>query len=214
MKKNENNIGGDWIDKSIYFIEKNRMQVFYNLTFLVVIFLMIPGYISVLDGTTVEVDLPPKGKIIVTNDKANKLYYQLWAEHYTNNKEYIEKIIDGEKIPIEFTFSIVDFDYANIEQKLGEYLKRYKPSKLIKEKHIFAAFVKNVKVKMISQKFDVESIKTELFSDGHVAKVSVNGVAYQEIASVKQEPKYCEYIFGFERLGGKIYGTSLQTDCF
>jgi hypothetical protein len=211
---NKEEIGSDWIDKSIFFIQKNRMQVFYNLTFILIIFIMIPGFISVLDGTVVEVDLPPKGKIIVTNQNGNKLYYELWTEHYTNNKEYIEKIIDGEKIPVEFTFSILDFDYSNIEHKYGEYLKRYKPSKLIKESHLFKKFIKNVKVKMISQKFVVENINTSLLENGHRAKSIVKGVAYQQIAGVTVDPKECSYIFGFERLGGKIYGTSLQTDCF
>jgi len=213
MKRDEE-LGGDWIDKSILFIQKNRMQVFYNLTFIVIIFIMIPGYISVLDGTVVEVDIPPRGKIVVTNKSANKLYYTLWSEHYTNDKEYIEKIIDGEKIPIEFSFSIVDFDYTNIEHKYGAYLTRYKPSKLIKERHLFAKFTKNVKVKMISQKYTVEDIKTTLYEDGHRAKSIIRGVAFQTIAGVTVKPKECSYILGYERLGGKIYGTSLQTDCF
>lgn len=214
MKKKDNNFGGEWIDKSIYFVEKNRMQVFYNLVFILVIFMMIPGFISVLDGTTVEVDLPPRGKIVVQNDKANELYYQIWAEHFINNKEYIESIIDGQKVPMEYTFSIVDFDYANIDAKLSDFLKRYKPSKLIKESHIYASFVKNVKLKLLSQQFTTESIKTTLEEDGESAQVTVKGVANQKINGVEQPAKECQYVFGFERLGGKIYVTSLQTDCF
>lgn len=212
MKKN---IGKNWIDESLHYIEKNRMQTFYNLILLVFVFMMIPGYISSLDSTTVEVDLPPQGKIIVQNDKANELYYQIWAEHYTNNKEYIEEIKDnGEKIPIEFTFSIVDFDYSNIEAKMNNYLSRYKPSNLIKDGHIYSSFVKNVKVKMISQSFVVESIKTATFKDGNIGQVVVTGVATQKYSDVEQAPKECSYTFGFERFGGKIYGTSLQTNCF
>ena len=210
----ENDIGNDWIDKSVLYIQKNRMQTFYNLFLLLIILIMIPGYISSLDGTTVEVDIPPRGKIIVSNDKGNKLYYQLWAEHYTNNKEYIQKVIDEQKIPFEFTFSIVDFDYTNVEDKYGEFMKRYKPSKLIKERHIFAKFTKTVKLKMISQKFNVENIETTILDDGHKAKSVIKGVAYQKESSVTKEPKECHYTIGFERIGGKIYGTSLQTDCY
>lgn len=212
--KNENDIGGGWIDKTILFIQKNRMQTFYNLTFIVIILMMIPGYISALDGVVVEIDYPPKGKMVVTNKTGDVSYYELWTEHYTNNKEYIEKTFDGEKVPREFTFSIIDFDYTNIELKYGEFLKRYKPTKLIKERHIYSKFIKNIKVKMIEQKFTVENIKVKLFKNGHKAESIVSGVAYQEVSGVKIEPKECHYTFGFERLGGKIYGTSLNTNCF
>ena len=214
MRDSKNKLGEQWIDKTLHYMEKNRLQTFYNFVLIVVIALMLPAFTATLDGTTVEVDLPPRGKIVVTNNSANKLYYDLWTEHYTNNKEYIEEIVNNEKIPLEFTFSIVDFSYANIEQKYGEYLKRYKPSKLIKERHLFAKFVKNVKVKMISQKFIVESMKTELSEDGGIAESIINGVAYQNIAGVELDPRECEYKFMYERIGGKIYGTSLQTNCF
>lgn len=211
----KNRIGSNWIDESLHFVQKNRLQTFYNLMFIFVIIIMIPGYISALDGTTVEVDLPPRGNLVIQNDKANALYYQIWAEHFTNNEEYIEEIKStGEKIPIEYTYSLVDFDYANIESKMDRFLTRYKPSKLIKDKHIYASFIKNVKVKMIAQSFFVESIKTTTYSEGNTAQVVVVGVATQKYSDVEQEPKECQYTFGFERFGGKIYATSLQTNCF
>lgn len=212
---NNSEVGGEWIDRIVLYMQKNRLHTFYNLVLILIILVMIPGYISVLDGTTVEVDLPPRGTVVVKNDSANKLYYELWTEHYTDETQYIETYEDdGGKVPVEFTFSLLTFNYANIEQKYGEYLKRYKPSKLIKEQHLYRKFLKNVKVKMISQKFEVEKIETEVFENGHKAQSVVRGVSTQEIASVMIEPKECIYTFAYERIGGKIYGTSLSTDCF
>lgn len=212
MKENE--YGKNWVDKSTYFIEKNRMLVFCILILVIVIFALLVATISNYDNTTVEVDMPPRGKVIVTNDKANEIYYDIWTEHYTNNTEYYELNSEGEKTPVPFTFSIVDFDYTNVEMKYGEFLKRYKPSKLIKERHLFNNFTKNVKVKMLTQKFKVEDINSILKEDGHKASTIVSGVAFQDFAGVKKEPKECTYTFGYERIGGKIYGTSLQTTCF
>jgi hypothetical protein len=210
----DKDLGKDWVDKVISYSQKNRMQTFYNLVLILLIFIMVPGYISVLDCTVVEVDMPPRGKLVVRNDSANRLYYDIWTEHYTNNHEYMVLTTKGEKVPKEVTFSIVDFDYSNIEQKYGEYLKRYKVTKLIKERHLYNDFIKGVKVKMIAQKFDVESIETILYDGGKRAKSEVKGVAHQSYSGVKKDPKVCSYSFGYERIGGKIYGTSLSTDCF
>jgi len=211
---NNNNVGEEWSDSIIKYIRKNRMQVFYNLILLLLVVIQGIFMISSIDNTTVEVDLPPRGKIVVMNNKANALYYTLWGEHYTNNKEYIDKIERGEKIPRPYTFSIVDFTYADVEAKYNMYLKRYKPSKLIREKHIFMKFLKNIKVKMISQTYVVESMKTKLYDDGHKASVLIKGVATQTFGTTKTKPKECSYTMNFERIGGKIYGTSLQTTCF
>jgi len=214
LKKDHNaDVGGEYIDKIILYIRKNRMQSFYNLVLILIIMIMMPFMIAGLDSVTVEVDMPPRGKIIVSNDSANKLYYEIWAEHFTNNSEYFFETEEGlKKNP--YTFSLVDFDYTNVEQKYSNFLKKYKPSKLIRDRQVYQAFIKNVKVKMISQKYTVERIEVELFNEGKKAKASILGVAIQKAASTEIGTKSCKYEMTFERIGGKIYATSLNTDCF
>ncbi|WP_294961558.1 hypothetical protein [Sulfurimonas sp.] len=207
-------VGNDYIDKIILHIQKNRMQAFYNLVLILIIMLQTPFMIAGLDSVTVEVDLPPRGKIVVTNDSANELYYEIWAEHFSNNEEYYTTNKDGDKKLFPFTHSLLEFDYTNVEQKYGNFLKRYKPSKLLKDRHIYIAFIKNVQVKMISQKFDVENIKVNLFDNGKEAEAIINGVAHQRAASTPMGEKACKYTISFERIGGKLYATSLNTNCF
>jgi hypothetical protein len=170
--------------------------------------------ISGLDSVTVEVDLPPRGKVIVSNDTGNELYYRLWAEHFTNENEYSTRNLNGEKVKYPFTYSLVSFDYTNVEEKYHNFLKKYKPSKLLKDRQIYDAFIKNVKVKMISQKYVVENIKVELFGGGNKAEVVISGVATQHSSSTKMGKKACNYTVTFERIGGQIYATSLNTTCF
>ncbi len=215
MKKhNENDTGTDYIDSIISYMQKNRMQTFYNLVLFLVILIQAPFMIAGLDSVTVEVDLPPKGKVIVTNNAGNELYYSLWAEHFTNDKVYFSVNDKGEKQEFPFTYSLVDFDYTNVEQKYSEFLKKYKPSKLLKDRRIYQSFIKNVKVKMISQSFEVERINTEVFKEGQEAQATVYGVAHQKASSTVLADKECKYTMTFERIGGKLYVTSLSTDCF
>jgi hypothetical protein len=181
---------------------------------LIIIFIELPFKVAELDGVTVEVDLPPTGKIIVRNNSANKLYYKMWAEHYTNNEEYYYVDKDGNKKKFPFTASLVTFNYTNVEEKYDNFLKNYKPSKLLKDRRIYQSFIKNIKVKMISQKFDVEEIIPHLYNNGKEAKVVINGVAHQYAASTKIGDKQCSYNITFQRIGGKIYATSLNTNCF
>ena len=208
-----NNVGGEYIDKIILYIQKNRMQSFYNLVLIVIILIQAPFMIAGLDSVTVEVDLPPRGTVKVTNDSANKFYYQLWAEHFTNNSEYFYLVEKGKK-KNPYTFSLVDFDYTNVEQKYSNFLKRYKPSKLLRDRQVYQAFIKNVKVKMISQEFAVERIEVSTFNEGKEAKTTIYGTAVQKASSTPMGNKNCKYDITFERIGGKIYATSLNTDCF
>ncbi len=209
----EKEVGGDQIDKIIKFIRKNRMQSFYNLMLIVIILIQTPFMIAGLDSVTVEIDMPPRGKIIVTNDSANELYYRMWAEHFTNNEKYFFAVEKGlQQNP--YTYSLVDFDYTNVEQKYTKFLKLYKPSKLLKDRQIYQAFIKNVKVKMISQNYTVERILVDIVDDGNKAKKTILGVSTQRAASTIIGEKSCKYEMTFERIGGKIYATSLNTDCF
>jgi len=214
LKDYNKKVGEDYIDRIILYIQKNRMQTFYNIVLLVIILIQTPFMIAGLDSVTVEVDLPPKGKIVVRNDSANALYYKMWAEHYTNNQEYYYVNKDGNKQLFPYTASLVTFDYTNVEEKYDNFLKRYKPSKLLKDKRVYQSFIKNIKVKMISQKFDVEEITPHLFDNGKKAEILIKGVAHQSAASTKLGDKQCEYKMTFERIGGKIYATSLNTNCF
>ncbi|MBD3795544.1 MAG: hypothetical protein IE881_06370 [Epsilonproteobacteria bacterium] len=214
MKKNDKTVGGGYIDKVVLYIQKNRMQTFYNLMLLLVIFIQLPFTVAGLDSVTVEVDLPPKGTVIVQNDTANSIYYQIWGEHYTNNEEYFFSKEDGTKTKFPYTASLVTFDYTNVEQKYSDFLKRYKPSKLLKDQKIYQSFIKNIKVKMISQKFDVEEIQATSTGNGHTGEVVIKGVAHQTAASTPMGDKACKYVLTFERIGGKNYGTSINTDCF
>ncbi|WP_457748578.1 TraE/TraK family type IV conjugative transfer system protein [Sulfurimonas sp.] len=214
MKDYNKKVGEDYIDRIILYIQKNRMQTFYNIVLLIIILIQTPFMIAGLDSVTVEVDLPPKGKIIVKNDSANALYYKMWAEHYTNDNEYYYVNKDGNKQLYPYTASLVTFDYTNVEEKYDNFLKRYKPSKLLKDKRVYQSFIKNIKVKMISQKFDVEQITPRLYYDGRKAEVTISGVAHQFAASTKIGDKQCKYTMTFERIGGKIYATSLNTNCF
>jgi len=217
---NENiDIGSSYIDKIVVYIQKNRMQTFYNLILLTIIMIQTPFMIQALDGVTVKIELPPKGTVVIGNNKGNKLYYQLWAEHYTNNKEYtslnyksVDKNNSKENFP--FTYSIVDFDYTNVEEKYKNFLKNYEPSILIKERHIFNRFIKNIKIKMISQEFLVTNINTELFKNGSEATSTITGVAKQKIGKKELEPKECKYSLNFKRQGGNIYATAINTNCF
>lgn len=211
--KGENDFGGDYIDKIILYIRKNRMQSFYNLVLITIILIQTPFMISGLDSVTVEVDMPPRGTIVVTNNSANKLYYQIWGEHFSNDEEYFYITKDGKKKE-PYTFSLLSFDYTNVEEKYSNFLKRYKKSKLLKDMRIYQSFIKNVKVKMISQLFTVERIDTKIFDEGKEGKVTIYGVADQKAASTDLGRKSCKYEFTFERIGGKIYATSLNTNCF
>lgn len=125
--KNKNDLGGEYIDKLIMYMQRNRLQTFYNLVLFLIIIIQAPFMIAGLDSVTVEVDMPPRGKVIVRNDSANKLYYRMWAEHFSNDTEYTETDEMGEKIKYPFTYSIVTFDYTNVEQKYFNFLKKYKP---------------------------------------------------------------------------------------
>ena len=212
--KNENDVGGEFIDNTIAYIQKNRMQTFFALVLLLIILIQTPLIIAELDNTTVVVDLPPSGKLVLKNDSANKQYYNLWAEHFTNNTEYLTTNKDGEKVPEAFTFSIVNFDYTNIDKKMEYFLSYYKPSKLIKDRMKFQKFIKNIKIKMISHDFKVENINTELYLEGKKAISTINGVSYQKIGVSQQDPKACNFEMSFERIGGNIYVTSLRTNCF
>ena len=214
MENNKKTIGGDYIDNITQYIKKNRMQTFYNLFLLLVIMIQTPFLIAGLDGVTVELDMPPKGVVIVRNDSANKLYYRIWAEHFTNNNEYSITNKDGDSVKSPYTYSLVDFDYTNVEEKYNNFLKKYLPSKLLKDQNLYKKFIKNVKVKMLSQKFDVEKINVELFDEGKKAETIISGVAHQFSASTKINDKSCQYTMTFERIGGKIYATSLNTNCF
>lgn len=215
MKNHDtSDVGTEYIDKIILYIKKNRLQTFYNLVLFLIIIVQTPFMIAGLDSVTVEVDLPPRGTITVTNDSGNKLYYTVWAEHYTNNESYYTVDDEGDKKEFPFTYSLVDFDYTNVEQKYSDFLKRYKPSKLLKDRRTYQTFIKNVKVKMLSQKFDVERIETNLFNNGREAQSTIYGVAHQKASSTEIEEKACKYTMSFERIGGKLYATSLNTNCF
>lgn len=214
MKNNENEVGGDYIDRIIVYIQKNRMQTFYNLVLILIILVQAPFLIAGLDGVTVEVDMPPRGTIIVKNNSANELYYRVWGEHYTNDEKYYTINKDGSQVEYPFTYSLVDFDYTNVEQKYHNFLEKYKPSKLLKDRQIYQAFIKNIKVKMITQTFEVENIKVNLFDDGHEAEVLINGVAHQKASSTDMGAKACTYTMTYERIGGKVYATSIKTNCY
>lgn len=214
MKECKNRVGGGYVDEIILYIQKNRLQTFYNLVLILIIFIQLPFVVQGLDSVTVEVDMPPRGTVVVRNDSANAFYYQLWAEHFTNDEEYYFVKKDGTKQLFPYTASLVNFDYTNVEEKYGDFLKRYKPSKLLKDKQIYQAFIKNIKVKMMSQKFTIESIIPKVFDEGKKAEVEIKGVAYQTAASTIIGEKECKYVIGFERIGGKIYATALNTNCF
>ena len=113
----KNDVGNEYIDKIILYIQRNRMQTFYNLILIIIILIQTPFMIAGLDSVTVEVDMPPRGKIIVSNDSANKDYYRVWAEHFSNNEEYFYVDNNGNKKLFPFTHSLVEFDYTNVEQK-------------------------------------------------------------------------------------------------
>ncbi len=56
----------------------------------------------------------------------------------------------GEKIEYPFTYSILTFDYTDVEQKYQNFLKKYKPTKLLKDKQIYQTFIKNFqKIKLL-----------------------------------------------------------------
>jgi len=210
---NDESVGTDYVDDIVSYMKKNRLQTFYNLVLLVVILIQTPFMIAGLDSVTVEVDMPPRGTIVVRNDKANELYYRIWTEHFLNNTEYYHNEKNGKKKD-PYTFSIVDFDYLTIENKMIDFLKFYNPSKLIEDKIVFQNFIKNVKTKMISQNFFVENIKIDLLDNGHKALAIINGVAYQKFGITKKEPKTCSYKIAYSRKGGKVYVESLTTSCF
>jgi len=215
MAKKTDNLGENYLDKIIYYIKKNRLQTFYNLTLIVIILIQTPFMISGLNSVSVQVDLPPLGVIYLKNNSANKLYYRLWTEHFTNNHHYYKVIKNGKnETKVPYSYSIVSFNYLDVGEKIGKFLKYYNPIDLIKDKHTYQDFVKNVKVKMLSQKYFVSHIKIKLLNDGHKAIATVYGVATQSFATTAEKPKKCEYTFIYSRMGGKLYVDSLQTNCF
>ena len=215
MAKKTENLGESYIDKIVFYIKKNRLQTFYNLVLIIIILIMLPFMFSGLHSVKVQVDLPPLGVMYVKNNSASKLYYRLWTEHFTNNHNYYKVIKNGnneEKIP--FSYSIVSFNYLNVNEKIGDFIKFYNPIDLIRDKKTFQNFVKNVKLKMLSQKYFVSNIKIKLLNNGHKAIATVNGVATQTFATTTEKPKKCQYTFMYSRMGGKLYVDSLQTNCF
>lgn len=209
------NLGKNYLDNVVEYIQKNKLQTFYNLVLIIIILILLPFAASGLKNVTVQVDLPPEGTLYIKNDAANKLYYRLWTEHFTNNHLYYKIVKQGkEKLQIPYSYSIVSFNYLNVGEKIGRFLKYYSPLELIRDKKTYQNFVKNVKVKMISQKFYVDHIHIKLLQNGHKAIATVSGVASQTYSDTKLKPKKCEYTFIYSRKGGKLYVDSLQTNCF
>jgi hypothetical protein len=187
-EKKEKRIGGDYIDTIYEYVESHKKEVFYNFVLLMIILIQTPFLIAGLDGVTVEVDLPPRGIATVSNDKASELYYRLWAEHFSNNNEYQKKDKKTGKTTI-YSFSIMDFDYLNVDDKVSYLMEYYKPRSLIRDKVKIVNFAKNVKVKMISQRYDVEDIVVKLFDGGHKAEALYKGVAFQSYGETKKNQK-------------------------
>jgi len=191
--------GKSWLDKLDKTLADNSRLSLFLLMQLIVIFLLVIGYMKMINKLEVKVELPQtikeSGVITVGKDFANETYYKMWG------REDIEKLST--------------FNPKNIKDKI-QYLKhRMYPPYYYKNALLFQRYEKDIATNLISQKFtfskdDIVSKQT----GEHEQVISVKGFYTKFLdEEVVVKAKECTYQLGYLMKGGHIYVESFKTDC-
>ena len=193
-------IGQSWLDKLDNIVAENSKLVLLILGLIVIVFLLVIGYMKMINKIQVVIELPKTiketGVIVVGKEYANKKYYRMWG------REDVE--------------IISSFNQHSIKEKM-QYLKsRIYPPFYYKHVKLFNEYQKEISTDLVTQKFTYakENIITKVDDDGKVGSVLVPGFYSKWIDEdevIHAQP--CEYKLGYIIEGGHIYVDKFKTTC-
>jgi len=198
MKTNKEDLS--WLDRLDEMVAENsRLSLFLLMQF-ATIFLLIIGYMKVVDKVQVKIELPSiikeEGTIIVGKEFSSETYFRMWG------REDVE--------------IISTFNHKDIKDKLIYLRNRMYPPFYYKNEKLFKQYEEQISKDLITQKFNFakEDMKIELFSDRKEAMVSIDGFYSKTIdEDTIIEAQKCQYLLGYMIKGGHIYVSSFKTTC-
>jgi len=199
MSKDERRQGDSWLDRLDKTMAENSKMALFLLLQLFVIFLLVIGYMKMINKLEVRVELPTtikeSGTIIVGKDFANEIYYKMWG------REDIEKIST--------------FNQKTIKDKILYLKQRMYPPYYYKNVRLFRKYEKEIATNLVSQKFTFSKNDIVVKMSGKsAATVSVKGFYSKSLDDEKVvNAKECMYQLGYLMKGGHIYVQSFKTNC-
>lgn len=191
--------GDSWLDKLDKAMAENSKMALFLLLQLFVIFLLVIGYMKMVNKLEVRVELPKtikeSGTIIVGKDFANETYFKMWG------REDIEEIST--------------FNPKTIKDKMIYLKNRMYPPYYYKNVRLLQKYEKEVATNLVSQKFTFSKDDIVVKMSGkNAATVSVKGF-YSKLLDEEKviNAKECTYQLGYLMKGGHIYVQSFKTNC-
>lgn len=191
--------GKKWLDKLDATIAENSRLTLILFMLLIIVFLLILGYMRMVNKMEVNIELPKtikeSGTIVVGKDFANDVYYRMWAREDVEN--------------------LSTFNPVSIKNKIKYLENRMYPPYFYKNIRTFRKYEKNIATNLISQKFT--------FSKDDITSKAIN--KHEEIVTIKGfynkkldddviiKAKKCAYQLGYLMKEGHIYVESFKTNC-
>ncbi|MBU1711458.1 MAG: hypothetical protein KKE17_15785 [Proteobacteria bacterium] len=191
--------GKDYENETDNLTSDNKTLWFIVLFLIFVIVSLLVANNTLASKTVMSVEIPSKlydgsGKIDVTEDDANELYYKLFGQYFIRENTQFKadthsgylKIIEEAMTPTRHAYKLVDFE---------------------KEKNFVVS--NNVSQKLIAiKKISEPAIQDKL----HV--IAIEATVQQTIGGVEEAPKDCEYRIVLYRQNWKLYVLDYKHTCF
>lgn len=193
-------LGGGYDDEKDNLLAEAKTLWFLVLVLVIVIVMLLFSNNSLANKVQMSVDIPPKiydanGKVDVSTNGANKLYYRLHGEYYLRE--------------------MFDFTYENFPAKLNKLKSLMTPSRYEYKRPDFEQVESFVKNNMISQKLiHINKIHDVKIKDDKYAILNIDVTVEQTIGSVDKTQKDCSYKMIMYRQNWKLYALDYFTTCF
>jgi hypothetical protein len=200
IKLEDLNKGSKYLDKLDESIEKNQTLLFFAITQLILMLVLVVGYMNLSTKLVSIVELPPKlfvdNKLIIGNASGNETYFKVWGKY----------ILDESS----------NYNDKNIVEKSKDLVSMLDPELYLDYKVAIYNFRDRVLQNNMKQTFtdNKKGLLVTVSPNQNKAVVSKKGLAKQYVGKELIKEKICEYKTELEISRGRLYVTKFKTDCY